>query len=170
MSFEVEGQHENASSDKSLLSTRDLHDLGQLQRQLLHLHLRQDLIEHHLYLWIPCPGWRPLTNRYYSYILHTSEIIWPFSEKEHPIRLVVCWSDRLVDICITVRLVDSFSVDRLVNVGMYCWLRRPWWPRRPSCLMSCWPPVSWRPAVKSSWGRYFRFVTFVCLQILSLTL
>ena len=158
MSFEVE----NTSASKSLLSTGDLHYLGQPQVHPLHLHLLQDLIEHHLSLSMPCPGWRPLTNRYYSYNLHTSEVIWPLSEKEHPIRLVVCWSDRLVDICVTVRLVsvgsldrlvDFLCVDRLVNVGTYCWLLRPWWPRRPSCLMSCWLTVSWRPAVKSSWGR-----------------
>ena len=163
MSFEVE----NTSASKSLLSTRDLHVRGHLQRQLLHLLLLQYLMEDHLYLLMPCPGWRPLTNRYYSYILHTSEIIWPLSEKEHPIRLVVCWSDRLVDICVTVRLVsvgsldrlvDFLCVDRLVNVGTYCWLLRPWWPRRPSCLTSFWPTVSWRPPVKSSWERYSSLV------------
>ena len=167
MSFEVESQHENASPSKSLLSTRDLHYLGQLQGHPLHLHLRLDSMEHHFYLSMPCSGWRPLTSRYYSHILHTNEIIWPLSEKEHPIRLVVCWSDCLVDICKTVRLVnvgtldrlvDFFSVDRLVNVGTYCLLLRPWWPRRPFCLTSCWPPVSWRPPVKSSWERYSSLV------------
>ena len=56
MSFEVESQHENASADRRLLSTRDLHDLKHLQRQLMHLHLLQDLIEHHLYLSMPSPG------------------------------------------------------------------------------------------------------------------
>ena len=68
-----------------------------------------------------------------------------------------CW--RLL--YITVRLVNVGPscwrlqcVDRLANVGTYYWLLRPWWPRRPSCLTSCWVPVSWRPAVKFSLGRY----------------